>query len=161
MVERIKDAYQELDPAFAANYETRAVAYQKELEELDQEFAAGLSDCHWRDLVIAGHDTFAYLARRYNLNYQALQGFVPDDSVNAELILTLSNQLKTSGQPYIFFEELIMPYLGSLMRRGAGVELLALNAAHNVGRFDPISGVTFLSLMHNNLQSLRMGLDCR
>ncbi|MGI5827229.1 MAG: metal ABC transporter solute-binding protein, Zn/Mn family [Patescibacteria group bacterium] len=161
MVERVKDAYQELDPAFAADYEARAAAYQKELEQLDQEFAAGLSDCRWRDLIVAGHDTFAYLARRYNLNYQALQGFVPDNSVNTELVLTLSDELKASGQPYIFFEELIMPYLGSLMRRGAGVELLALNAAHNVGRFDPISGVTFLSLMRNNLKSLRMGLDCR
>ena len=161
MVEVISLAYQEIDPSNKAAYQNRATAYQEELHLLDQEFETGLANCQWRELIIAGHNTFSYLARRYGLDYQSLQGFIPDESVDTEKILLLSDSLKESGQPYVFFEELIMPYLGSLIRRGAGVELLALNAAHNIGRFDTISGVTFLSLMRNNLQSLRLGLNCQ
>lgn len=161
MVEKISATYQELDPASTAAYRARAAAYLDELKQLDQEFAAGLAECRFKDFIVAGHDTFGYLAERYGLNYKALQGFVPDDSVDSELILALSDRLKANGQPYVFHEELIMPYLGSLMRHGAEVELLALNAAHNVGRFDSVSGITFLSLMRTNLQTLRMGLDCQ
>lgn len=161
MVENISLVYQEIDPINKKSYQERAAAYQEELRLLDQEFQIGLANCQWRELIIAGHNTFAYLAQRYNLNYHSLQGFIPDDSVDVEKIIFLSETLKKSGQPYVFFEELIMPYLGSLLRQGAGVELLALNAAHNVGRFDTISGITFLSLMRNNLKTLQLGLVCQ
>jgi len=39
--------------------------------------------------------------------------------------------------------------------------MLMLNGAHNVSREDLEQGATFLSLMDQNLENLKAGLECR
>ena len=161
MIDKISQTYQELDPNNAHLYQARVSSYKEQLKTLDQNFSQGLGACQWREFISGGHDTFTYLAKRYNLNYQAVQGVTPDDSVDVDRIMTLSADLKKSGQPYVYFEELIMPYLAELIHQGSGARLMALNAAHNVGRFDVESGVNFLNIMETNLNALRLGLNCQ
>ncbi len=161
MVENISQAYQTVDPEHAELYQARAASYQAQLDELDQDFSKGLANCQWREIISGGHHAFAYLAKRYHLNYESVQGVTPDDSVDLERVMTLSAKLKESKQPYVYFEELIMPYLAELIHQGSGARLMSLNAAHNVGRFDTSLGLDFLSLMHSNLDSLRLGLNCQ
>ena len=50
-----------IDPAHAADYQTRATAFTARLSTLDAEFAAGLAHCRSRDLVTS-HTAFGYLA---------------------------------------------------------------------------------------------------
>ncbi len=160
MVDNIAATYESLDPVNAAYYQQNATNYKQKLSKLDDEYFSGLKDCNFKEFISSGHFTFGYLARRYNLGYQSVQGVIPDNSLDTDRIIRLSQEIKEKKQPYIYYEELIMPRVGGLMRQTSGAELLSLNAAHNVGPYDIESGITFLSLMENNLLVLKKGLIC-
>lgn len=160
MVDSITKSYQATDPQNAVYYQANADAYKKKLGDLDNSFKTTLANCQFKEIISGGHFTFGYLAKRYNLKYQAVQGFVPDKTVDTEKILALSKELKESGQP-VYYEEMIIPQLAELLRQESGASLLPLNAAHNVGRYDIESGVTFLKLMENDLNILKIGLKCQ
>ena len=161
MVDNIASRYETVDPKNYSYYQDNAGAYKKKLIALDNEFKAGLKDCQFKEFVSGGHFTFDYLAKRYNLKYQAIQGFAPDSSVNIEKLKIIGKELKESGQPYVYYEEMIMPRLAEILHQDSGSKLLPLNAAHNVGKYDIESGITFIKIMENDLKILQTGLRCR
>ena len=161
MVDAILKSYQTIDPGNSAYYEANASVYEKQLSDLDLKFATGLKDCQFKEFISGGHFTFGYLAKRYNLKYQAASGFVPSSEVNTEKMTALGDELKASGQPYVYYEEMIIPQLAVILRQESGVQMLPLNAAHNVGKHDIEGGFTFISLMENDLKILEFGLKCR
>lgn len=161
MVDNIKTAYQNLDPHNYNYYQENAEKYQEKLREMDNNFKEGLRDCQFREFISGGHQAFSYLANRYDLGYQSVQSYLPNNEINTERILSLIEELKHKKQPYVYYEELIMPYLAEVLRQGSGAKIMPLNSAHNVAYYDIEGGVTFLSLMEADLQILRMGLICK
>ena len=122
----------------------------------------GLKDCDFHEFISGGHFAFGYLASRYNLKYQAAQGFVPDTSLDTDKVLLLSKELRDSGQPYVYYEELIMPYLAEIMHQTSiSAQIMPLHSVHNVGKYDVASGINFIRLMESDLETLRIGLVCR
>lgn len=160
IVDKIKEAYQTLDPANSNYYQTQADAYKTKLLDLDARYSQSLKNCRFRDLVQGGHQTFAYLARRYNLNYFPAQGVEPKMEVDVSKTKAQINRLQESGQGYVFYEELIMPSLADILRKEVGAKMIMLNAAHNVARYDIESGTTFIKIMDNDLNILKLGLAC-
>jgi zinc transport system substrate-binding protein len=161
MVDNIKKAYQILDPGNFNYYEAQATNYKNKLQTLDQLYFSSLKDCQFKDLVQGGHQAFAYLARRYDLNYFPSQGPEPKMELDMTKTLAQVDRLKASGQGYIYYEELIMPSLAEVVRQQTGAKMLMLNAAHNVARFDIEGGLTFIKIMENNLKALKLGLSCQ
>jgi zinc transport system substrate-binding protein len=161
MVETIAKSYQELDPANASYYEANAKSYEQKLNNLDQEFTAGLANCKYQEFISGGHHTFAYLANRYHLKYQSALGYLPGLNYDTDTIINLGKELKSSGEPYVYYEEMIMPHFAEILRQESGANLMPLNAAHNVGRYDIESGISFLSLMEGDLVILKKGLLCQ
>jgi len=160
MVDAVAASYTAVDPANTAYYQENAKSYKNKLAELDAKFVTGLKDCQFHEFISSGHFTFDYLAKRYHLKYQSVQGFIPDDNFDKEKVVALGRELKSSGQPYVYYEEMIMPYLGEILHRESGANLMPLNAAHNVGKYDISGGLTFINLMENNLKNLEIGLKC-
>jgi len=161
MVDNIANAYKALDPQNASYYEQNANNYKQQLAKLDTDFATGLKDCQFHEFVSGGHMTFAYLAKRYNLKYQAAEGFIPNAKIDTDRVLKLSKEIKDSKQPYVYYEELVMPYLAELIHQESSARIMPLNSAHNIAKFDIESGITFIGLMESDLKILRMGLVCR
>jgi zinc transport system substrate-binding protein len=161
MVDNIKEAYQLLDAGNSSYYESQATNYKNKLQTLDQLYFSSLKDCKFKDLVQGGHQAFAYLARRYDLNYLPSQGPEPKMELDMTKTLAQVDRLKESGQSYVYYEELIMPSLAEVVRQQTGAKMLMLNAAHNVARFDIEGGLTFIKIMENNLKALKLGLSCQ
>lgn len=160
MVDKIAQAYKDIDPFNSAYYQSRADAYKQRLVELDKRYSESLKKCRFKDLVQGGHQSFAYLARRYDLDYFPSQGPFPKMELDNEKARTQINRLKESGQGYIYYEELIMPSLADFVRQHTGAKMVLLNAAHNVGRYDIQRGLDFIQIMERNLQTLKTGLIC-
>jgi zinc transport system substrate-binding protein len=160
MVDAITSGYKLIDPGNADYYQGNADSYKEKLKELDNKFSAGLKNCKFSEFISGGHSTFAYLAKHYNLKYDSVQSFIPDDSRDNDKLVALGQKIKASGQPYIYYEELSMPILSEVLHQLSGAKIMPLNAAHNVGKYDVASGVTFISLMENDLNILQKGLVC-
>lgn len=161
MVDEVLKNYIALDPENSQYYKDNASIYKSKLLELDSKFQTGLKDCQLKGFVSGGHFTFAYLAKRYNLRYDAAGSYIPSSQIDTEKISQIAKEMKLSGEPYIYYEEMIMPQLSVILRQETGAQLLPLNAAHNVGKHDIDSGFSFISIMENDLKILKSGLKCR
>jgi zinc transport system substrate-binding protein len=161
MADNIAKVYQMIDPINSSYYQMQADSYKDKLQALDQLYSSSLKKCQFRDLIQGGHQAFSYLARRYNLNYLPAQGVAPQTDLDMDKISIQIEKIKSSGQEYIYYEELIMPSLAEVVRQRTGVKMILLNSAHNVARFDIEGGITFIKIMENNLESLKLGLSCQ
>ncbi|ACM18420.1 periplasmic divalent manganese/zinc-binding lipoprotein [Geotalea daltonii FRC-32] len=160
MVDNILAAFVAKDPANRQYYTANAVAYKAKLADLDGRFKVGLSRCATRDFLHGGHFAFGYMARRYNLHYQSAYALNAEAEPTAGKLTSLIRQMRSSGLKYIYTEELLNPRVAETIARETGAQLLRLHGAHNIGKADFDRGVTFISLMEENLKNLRTGLQC-
>ncbi len=158
---RLAKAMAELDPAGKAYYNQRLEAYQHRLDQLDEDYRQTLTSCKQNNFIFAGHYAFGYLANRYNLQYEAAQGFSPDAESSPQQLQALSDLIKTTGVKYIFAEELENPQLAEALAQENGVKILLLNSAHNLSKDDLKDGLSYLDIMQSNLKQLSTGLLCR
>lgn len=161
MVNSILDGFTNADPANAAYYRNNASLLRSRLDDLDRRYFEGLSSCRRREFLHGGHYTFGYLARRYNLSYRSLSGVSSESEPSAARMAGMVRLIRESGGQYLFAEELLSPRLTETLAAEAGVRVLRLHGCHNLGRDDFRAGLTFISLMEQNLANLRKGLACR
>ena len=161
MVDTILAGFVAADPANAGYYRAQAVELKGRLAALDQRYRDALSSCDTRIFLHGGHYTFGYLARRYGLEYRSLSGLSSESEPSAARMAAMVRQIRSSGVRYLFAEELLSPRLTETLANEAGVAVLKLHGAHNLGKDDVQRGVGFIGLMEQNLVNLRKGLACR
>ncbi len=161
MVENIVQGFADKDPRNKALYEKNGMAYCAKLRTLDEQFRKGLASCKTRLFVHGGHYAFNYLARRYDLTYVSVYGFSPDAEPSPRHLADIVQKLRRDHIKYIFYEELIQPKVAETIARETGAQMLPLNGGHNVTREEMERGVTFISLLEQDLHNLRIGLQCR
>lgn len=161
MVNNILAGFVSADPANARWYSDNAARLNARLSELDRRYREGLSSCDSRVFLHGGHYTFGYLARRYGLEYHSLSGVSSESEPSAARMAAMVRQIRSSGVRYLFAEELLSPRLTETLANEAGVAVLKLHGAHNLGKDDVQRGVGFIGLMEQNLVNLQKGLACR
>jgi len=162
IVEGMARAFATRDQKSGELYTARAKAYGDRLKELDSRYAATLATCRQRTIIYGGHFAFGYLARRYQLDHVSpYKGFSPNAEPSPKDIAALSKRMKKEGHSHIFFEEGIEPKVAKVISGETGAGMLLLHGAHNLGKKELDSKVSYLSLMNDNLKRLRLGLQCR
>lgn len=161
MVDAILAGFMAADPPHAGQYRDNAAALKRRLEELDRKYRDGLRECDTRTIIHGGHFTFGYLAARFGLQYRSLSGVSTESEPSAAKMAAMVREIRASGARYLFAEELLSPRLSEALAGEAGVAVLKLHGAHNVGRDDFRRGVEFVDLMEQNLSMLQKGLACR
>lgn len=161
MVDTIRDGMIEKDPENKKTYMKNAEGYKARLDELDKKYKKTLSTCRYNTIVHGGHFAFNYLARRYNLKYYAAYKTSPNAEPTTKKVIELKNMIRQSGIKYIFNEEMIEPRIAEVLAKETGTKILRLHGAHNISKDELDRGVTFLSIMEENLSSLTKGLECQ
>ena len=161
MVDNILEGLMMKDPDNREYYKGNAEKYKVRLREMDEKYRGALSTCKKRMFVHGGHFAFGYLAGRYDLHYVSAYHGSPDAEPTPKRLIELKNILKRFNLHYVFYEELITPRVAEVISRETGAALLKLHGAHNVTREELEKGITFLSIMENNLNNLRVGLECQ
>lgn len=161
IAERLTGALNEVDPLNQAYYTQNLLSYQQSLEKLDQDYSLALESCQQRQFIYAGHYAFGYLAARYNLQYEAAQGFSPDAESSPQTLANLTDLLRSSQADYIFAEELDNPQLAESLASELGIKILPLNSAHNVSKANLKAGLSYEEIMRANLEQLIIGLKCQ
>jgi len=159
MVRNIEKGLTAADPAGAAVYKKNADSYIVELEKLDSEISSGLAHLKSRTIVYGGHFAFGYFAKRYGLDHiSPYAGFSPDAEPTPKRVSELADSLARTGTSTIFFEELVEPRVAQTISEETGAQLQLLHGAHNVGKDELASGITYLSIMRRNLSVLEAAL---
>jgi len=160
MVDNIADAFIKKDPRNSDYYKKNAGDYKLKLTALDQQYRTSLSGCKTKTILHAGHSAFAYLARRYHLQYIAVYNVFADAEPSPELIFQLIEQIKNEKVPFVYYEDMMNPRLAGMIAGETGVGLLKLNNGHDIRKKDLDKGVSFISIMENNLVNLQKGMKC-
>ncbi|KQC08563.1 MAG: hypothetical protein APR62_04555 [Smithella sp. SDB] len=160
MVNNIAAAFIKKDTPNSDYYLKNARDYKLRLTALDQRYHKELSGCKTKTVLHAGHWAFAYLAKRYNLKYIAAYNVLADAEPSPQKIVALINQVKTEKVPCIYYEDMINPRLAKMIAGETDAKLLKLNNGHDVSKTDMKKGVSFISIMENNLTNLKKGMRC-
>jgi zinc transport system substrate-binding protein len=93
------------------------------------------------------------------LDYIAAQGISPDSEPTARDLAVLIDQINKDNIKYVFYEELASPRIAEMLSKETNTDLLLLNAAHNISKEQLEKGISFITIMKNNLNNLKIGLE--
>ncbi len=156
----IRDAFVKADPANAGAYAGNAAKYVAALTRLDEEYKAGLASCRIKDIVTS-HAAFGYVAKQYGLTQIAIAGLSPDAEPSVQQLADIARLAKQDNVKYIFFESLVSPKLAQTIAAEVGAQTLAFNPLEGLTAAQISSGETYLTVMRENLDKLRLALDCQ
>lgn len=159
IVERICQVLSEEDPDNGAYYQERAEGYIEELKELDRRFCQVATDKRWDMIIVGDKFPFRYLAEEYGLQYRAaFAGCGGDTEPSARTIAYLIGQVQERQLPEVFYLELSSQRVAQIIGEETGAAPMLLHSCHNVTRREFEEGVTYLQLMEQNVENLRIGL---
>lgn len=144
------------DPDHADDYTAAAETLATELAALDTELAEGLADCQRQEIVVS-HAAFGYLADRYQLRQIAITGLSPEDEPTPQQLDDARQEAEEVGATTIFFEVLVSPDIAETVADAVGAETAVLDPIEGLA---PDSDEDYLSLMRQNMHTLRPALGC-
>lgn len=156
----IADALIQIDPARQEEYDQNRDNFKNQLALLDREYKTGLADCRLHTIV-ASHNAFNYLARRYNFDVLYILGLTPDQEPSPQTIAQTANLAKEKGIKHIFFETLVSPKLSETIANEIGAKILVLNPIEGLTNKEISAGKNYISVMKDNLNNLRTALSCQ
>ena len=152
--EDIANALSSADPGNEEGYHERAAAVREDLEDLDAAFLDRLGQCTY-DSFVTGHAAFGYLADAYGLTEIAVAGIDPETEPSPAALAAVREEIADLGLPIVFAE----PGETKIAK------VLAEELDIDDGVLNPIEAVSggedYLTLMHENLDALEGGLQCR
>ncbi|MEN6412328.1 MAG: zinc ABC transporter substrate-binding protein [Veillonellales bacterium] len=157
-INNIAAALAAIDPQNKEYYQDNARQYNSELEKLNQEYQTALANVPHRD-IIASHDAFGYLAKRYNLRQVAIMGLNPDTEPTPDKMAKVVNFCREHQVKYIFFETVVNPKLSQTIAKETGAGLLVLNPVESLSAEEMKQGKNYLSIMRENLVNLQTALE--
>src|ERR687892_400744 len=155
MVDRVADGLAAADVEGSDGFRERAADLRAELEALDNAYRDQLEGCR-ADVMVVSHEAFGYLAEAYGLRQIGLTGLSPEAEPTIERLGEAGAALESGEAGAGFFEA------------GGGARRIAESVASDFGvpalplgtlESEPPSG-GYLSVMEDNLESLREGLGC-
>jgi zinc transport system substrate-binding protein len=160
IAQKFADAFAEVDPENADNYEANCAAYLEKLDELDANFQAVVDGAVRKTLVFGDRFPFRYFADAYGLNYfAAFPGCSTETEASAATVAFLIDKVKAEKIPVIFHIELSNSKIADTIADATGAKTLELHAAHNISKADFENGVTYLEIMTKNVASLKEALN--
>ncbi len=158
VAEGVGKAFEKADPDHAADYKANTAALVKELDALNTEFEDGLADTKTK-VFVTTHAAFGYLAERYGLTEEAINGLDPESEPSAARVKELEKMAKADGVTTVFYETLVSDKTAKTIASDAGLKTDVL---------DPIEGITdksrgnnYFSVQRANLKALQTALGAK
>lgn len=156
---RIADELCALDGDRAAAYRAAAADYTTQLDALDAQFRAAVTNGARRTLVFADRFPFRYFADEYGL--QCLAAF-PGCESNAEpstaTVARLIDRVRDERIPVVLTIEFSNGKLADTIGEATGAQKREFHSCHNLTAAEFAAGESYLSLMQKNLAVLKEAL---
>ena len=159
IAQKIAEAFITLDEANADFYRQNLAAYLDALNDLDAALSDVITGGVRRTIIFGDRFPFRYLAYDYGLSYfAAFPGCSTDTEPSAQTVAFLIDKVRQENLPVVFHIELSNESIADTIVGETGTRKLLLHSAHNISKDDFENGVTYLSLMHRNVEALREAL---
>ena len=158
----ISEALQAADPENAKLYQENTTAYKEKLAALDREYQAAVDQSESKTLLFADRFPFRYLTDDYNLTYYAaFTGCSAETDASFETITFLAGKLDELKLPVVFTIENSDGKVAKAVVENTNTrdqKILTLNSMQSVTSDEINAGTTYLSIMKENLKTLKEAL---
>ncbi|MFF7973324.1 metal ABC transporter solute-binding protein, Zn/Mn family [Streptomyces sp. NPDC007905] len=158
VAEGVGDAFAKADPAHAADYRKNTAKLVGKLDALNFRFEQNLAHPKTK-VFITTHAAFGYLAERYGLTEEAINGLDPESEPSAARVKDLEELAKADGATTVFYETLVSDKTARTVAGDAGLKTDVL---------DPIEGITaksrgkdYFAVQEANLKALQQSLGTK
>ncbi|MFE6825739.1 metal ABC transporter substrate-binding protein [Streptomyces sp. NPDC057690] len=158
VAEGVGKAFEKADPDHAADYKVNTTALVKKLDALNTQFKDGLANTRTK-VFVTTHAAFGYLAERYGLTEEAINGLDPESEPSAARVKELEKMAKADGVTTVFYETLVSDKTAKTIASDANLRTDVL---------DPIEGITkksrgtdYFSVQEANLKALKTALGTK
>lgn len=158
-VDIIKDAMVRVDKNNSEYFEKNAEAYKGKLAKLDDDIRNGLSHCN-KDTFVSFHNAFSYFAKRYNIKSVPLTGISPEAEPTPAELKDFIDYVRNNNIKVIFAEDLIDPRLAQVLADEAGAQVMVLSPIEGLSDEDVAQGKDYIGKMQDNLDALKIALEC-
>ncbi|MGN1195109.1 MAG: metal ABC transporter substrate-binding protein [Acutalibacteraceae bacterium] len=160
MTNAITDKLCELDNENAEYYKSNCSAYTEKLSELEKQYAECVDTAKTKTLLFADRFPFRYLAEDYDLKcYAAFSGCSAQTEASFETMAFLVNKVKEENLKYIIMIDGSDGSVAESVSRQSSAEIKTLNSCQSVPQEDLQNGVSYLSIMQQNLEVLKEVLN--
>ena len=162
LVNVISSALGEADPAHAESYQANAAAYAEKLAELDREYSRAVSEAVFRTVLFGDRFPFRYLFDDYGLRYYAaFPGCSAETEASFQTIIFLAQKVDELKLPAVLTIEggnhkIAETVISTTAEKNQ--KLLTMNSMQACTLGDAQAGVTYLSIMRDNLEVLKQAL---
>ena len=152
----------EIDPENKGKYKTNTEAYIDKINALDKEYTDAVQNASTKTLLFGDRFPFRYLTEDYGLDYYAaFVGCSTESKAGFETIIFLANKVDELGLKSILQIESADGKIATAVKQATKTQdqqILTLNSMQSATLKDVENGVTYLSVMENNLSVLKEAL---
>ena len=156
ITERIAAELTAMDAVNGTTYTANAAAYVAELQKLDGEIRAFLATVSDPVMVFGDRFPLRYFAEAYDITcYAAFPGCSTQTEPSAATIAYLTDLVREKRLTTVYYIEFSNHLVADSIAEATGAKTALFHSCHNVTRQELESGVTYLSLMRGNLDTLK------
>jgi zinc transport system substrate-binding protein len=134
-VRTIGEALAEANPDNAETYRSNTDAYVEELQALDETFETELSSRGIDTVVVAGHDSYQYLAERYGFEVHSPVGVSPNAEPGSAEISDTIEVVDDNGIDVVLYDTFSSPRLAeTIVSESNAEEAVAISSAEGTKR---------------------------
>ena len=160
LCQTICDALCQADPAHREGYQARLTDYLAQLDGLDAAFREVVEAGHRRLLVFGDRFPLLYFCKEYGLDYRAaFHGCASDTEPSLATLKYLIDKVEDEEIPVVYTIELSSRKVADAIAETTGAKVLTFHSCQTVSRTEFDGGATYLSLMEQNVEALREGLQ--
>lgn len=160
MLSAVYDAICKVDPSDKQTYTKNKNAYAKQLSDLDNAYRSAVDNAKNKTIVLADKFPFRYLAHEYGLEFRAAFAACSDESEpGVSTMIKLTKTIKENNIPAVYYLEFSSTKIADTLCDETGATKLMLHSCHNVSKQDIENNVSYVDLMKQNLENLKLTLS--
>ena len=129
----------------------------RELSRLSEQYSDLSEKYDGRTIYFGGRFAFLYLFDEYGFCWRSpYHGCGEESEPSIRTIAEMCADIKTDNVQYVFYEEMSEGKIAKSIAGETGAEAVMLHSCHNLTYDEAMSGKTYVSLMTENLEVLRM-----
>ena len=160
IVREITNTLSEIDYNNTDYYSINENKYIEALDKLDRDFEHTVENGK-RDIIVFGDRfPFLYFATDYALHYEGtFPGCSSKTEPNISTITHMIDFVREDNIPVIFHLEFSNKKTATLIAEDTGAKVMQFSSCHNVTKDEFKNGVSYISLMEQNLNALKEALS--
>ncbi|MCR5395887.1 MAG: metal ABC transporter substrate-binding protein [Lachnospiraceae bacterium] len=162
IVDKIEEALCNLDQANAQEYSANATSYKEQLSALDQDYEAAISEKQVNAILFGDRFPFRYMVDDYDLDYYAaFVGCSAETEASFETVTFLAQKVDELSLPAVLIIDgsdgkIAETIVESTTNKNQ--QILTMNSMQSTTSDDVENGMSYLSVMKDNLSILKQAL---